>query len=243
MGYSSNISNRERQLLCRLRREVDEFFKVSHIHQEVCANDIYDFIKSRPALRGKFPTGKDFSQFLRKMHHHNILIQFVCYYVDTAIYHHYKWRFCSKAQTLSDEVLASSKKGKSRYFKNQLSKVTNDNGNVRSGDELYIHNRLLNEEDFDVAYEGRTYGKSKGWKLTDFVITNKSTDKLYQWEHVGMAANHEYALKTHDTIAWYIENGFIFIQDGGTLILTYNSGERAFRQLVEEMIALIKNDI
>lgn len=243
MGYSRDITDHEYQLLCRLGREVDEFFKVSYIHEQVCANDIYDFIKNRPALRGEFPTGKDFSRFLRKMHHKDVLKTFVCYYADTSIYHHYKWKFCSKAQKLSDEVLATSRKGKSTYFKNQLSKVANDNGNVRSGDELYIQNRLLNEEDFDVAYEGKTYGKNGGWKLTDFIIRNKRTDKVYHWEHAGMAADHEYALKTHDTIPWYIDNGFVFIQDGGTLILTYNSGERAFARLVETMIASIKEDI
>lgn len=242
MGYFNNISNREYQLLCRLRREVNEFFKVSHIHQEICANDIYEFIKNRLALCGEFPTGKAFSQFLRRMHRLEVLEQFISYDVDTTFFYKYKWKFYCKTKKLSKEVLATFEKGKSKYFKNQLSTVANNNGNVRSLQESYIFNELLKEQDFHVKYESKTYGKNRDWKLTDFVIRNKSTDKLYQWEHSGMAANHEYALKTNGTIPWYIENGFTFIQDGGTFILTYYSGERAFHQLVEKMIALIKND-
>ncbi len=242
MGYTNNISNSDRQRLCRLKREIYEFHKVSYSYKEVCASDIYDFIKNRAALRGEFPSGKKFSQFLRRMHHLGVLKQFISYNVDVTIYHYYKWRFYCKTQNSPDEVLATSEKGKFKYFKNQLSNVTNDNGNVRSKEELYIFNRLLNEKDLHVKYEEKTKGK-KGWKLTDFVIKNKVTRKKYYWEHAGMAANHEYALKTSDTAAWYIENGNKFIEEGGAFIMTYYKNEHSFHNDVERIINLIKNPV
>lgn len=239
MGYSNDISHQDFQLLRRLAREIEEFFKVSHLFKEVRASDIYDFIKNRPLLKGEFPTGKDFSRFLRRMHLCGFLLKVIPNInVDDTNYHRFRWWFYRRERTSSDEVLAKSEKGTSGYFKNQRSNIANNNDNVRSQQERYIYNRLLNEADFSVSYERRTIANGE-WKSTDFFI-EKENGESYTWEHAGMAANDNYALSTTETIPWYIENGYIFIENGGNFIVTYYRDEHEFREDVERIINLIK---
>lgn len=241
MGYSNDISHRDFQLLRRLSREIDEFFKVSHLFENVRASDIYDFIKNRPLLKDEFPTGTDFSRFLRRMHSTGMLIKVISNHeVDTTNYHHFRWWFFRKELKTPQGVNSESVKSNFNYFRSQRTVITNNGDITRSKQEQYIYDRLLSEENLRIYYESSIKIK-KEKKYPDFTVCNKLTKRVYRWEHLGMAQNSEYALKTCDTVQWYIDKGYQFIENGGTVIVTYYRNEHEFRNEVERIIDLIKS--
>jgi len=241
MGFLKKILiTQDIQLLQRLSREIDEYFKVSYMRANARAADIYDFIKNRKLLRNEFPTSKDFSHFLRRTYKNGTLKVVISNSsVDISNPNYYQWYFYRKEQKLSHQVEAESFKSDLNYFRDQRKDRANNGDMTRSKQEQYIYNRLLNEKTFRVYYETSMKIK-KEKKYPDFTIQNMETKTVYRWEHVGMAKNPEYAQKTASTIQWYINNGYKFIEQGGTLIVTYYNNKHEFRNDVEKFINLIK---
>jgi len=233
------LSQRDGQILNKLSIEVDNYFNAPHSNKIARSTDIFIFIHTRPLLRGVFLTSWDFGRFLKRMYDAGYLKAFItnCE-VDPYDKKSYQWYFYSKTTRLSNEVNAESKISPPGYRKEGRNILTNNGDKVRSQQEAHIYNRLLQEKQLTIAYESEVRVNGE-WKLTDFTIRDKLTSTTYVWEHFGMIENPYYADKTKDKIQWYLGKGYKFIQDGGTLIVTYYMNDHDFQHEVERMINLI----
>lgn len=86
-------------LLKRISKEIDEYFKVTLSQGETRSTDIYDFIKKKDGFKDVFPTGKEFNQFLRKMQQSGLIKGVIPNsIVDTNNPNFYQWRFYRKSK-------------------------------------------------------------------------------------------------------------------------------------------------
>ena len=227
-------------LLKMISREIDEFFRTTNIVGDTRSTDIYDFARRKEAFRKEFPTGTDFSRFLRKMHQERILSQIIRNHnVDIANPNYYKWWFYRKEAKTPTELNSESVKLTPKYYKSDRNIATNDGGSVRSYQEQYIYNRLLEEGGLKIYYE-RPF-ELKGYnKIPDFTILVPDSGIVYHWEHFGMMNNTSYGIYVEEKIQWYFDSGYRFLEKGGRFIVTYYRNETAFHNDVERIIKLIK---
>src|SRR5690606_38665226 len=139
--------------------------------------------------------------------------------------------FYRRERMKSVEINAESTIKQTHYFKFQRNIPTNNGDMVRSMQEQYIYNRLLNESGFHVQYE-MPINVPGPKKIPDFTVINQANKKVYRWEHLGMAKDPSYALETSEKLQWYFDKGYRFIEQGGTLIVTYFDNEHEFQHEV-----------
>ncbi len=231
------VTDSEYNLLKSISDEIDSFFKNTYDIKEARSTDIYDFIKNRAPFKKIFPNGKIFNQFLRKMQRSGLLKEIIPNsYVDTSIYNAFKWRFYRKEiKKTTNEIKADYRISDSKLFKGNKIVQTNNGELVRSQQEKYIYNRLLNEQDLLIYYE-----RPLQEKYPDFTVANRKSKIVYHWEHFGMTNQDEYLDKIDKRINWYLEKGYKYIEDGGRLIVTFYKSETEFKQEIEKKIELIK---
>ncbi len=236
---------REYVLLKKINTYIDKLLNESAASEIARLNDIYDYIKDKEDFAKHFPTPVDFSRFMRKMHDQGILKQLIrnCT-VDTTIYHHYQWRFFTKARvikketTCEDRNVADSHPGAGTFFKSAKKYEAANGVLVRSTQELYILNQLLAVDFFDVYYETPlAVGKQK--KFPDFTVRNKITGTIFRWEHFGINDESDYGEAMADKLSWYRDIGFRSIEEGGRLVVTiYQDDDQlvaAVTRLIEKM--------
>lgn len=227
-------------LLKKISTEIDEFFKTTNLASNARSTDIYDFASRNEVLRKEFPTGKDFSRFLRKMHQEGVLSQVIRnHVVDISNPNYYQWWFYRKERKTPTELNSESVKNISKYYNSERNIPTNDGCAVRSHQEQYIYNRLLEEKDLKIYYE-RPFGIKGYNKMPDFTIVNRQSDVVYHWEHFGMMDIPSYEIYVEKKILWYIDKGYSFIEKGGRFIVTYYRNETSFHEDVERIVKLIK---
>lgn len=229
-------------LLRKISREMEAYFDNTSSDETTHPYHIYEFIKGRELLSGKFLSESHFYHFLKDAYNldSKAFKQIIPCDVDTSNPKHYLWKFYRKEKKISNEVNAKSVITPSNHFRESRNIPTNNDDLARSHHEEYIYNRLLNEETFEIYYEEKKKGTSGNNKLPDFKIKIINTETTYIWEHFGMSDNLSYSEKAEKKLRWYKNEGFEFIQDGGLLIITTYRNEHEFRKLVEEMILLIK---
>lgn len=227
-------------LLKMISGEIDEFFRTTNSIDNARSTDIYDFARRKEPFRKEFPTGTHFSRFLRKMHQEGVLRQVIQNHnVDISNHNYYQWWFYRKEQRAPTEVNSESVMTAPKYYKSDRNIATNDGGAVRSHQEQYIYNRLLEEVGLKFYYE-RSFGIKGYNKIPDFTILSPQNQIVYHWEHFGMMDNSNYEIYADKKIQWYLDNGYHFIENGGRLIVSYYRNETAFHSDVERIIKLIK---
>ena len=227
-------------LLKMISVEIDKFFETSNNVGNTRLIDIYDFVQRNKVLKREFPTGTDFSRFFRKMHLDGILRQVIHNYnVDISNPNYYKWWFYRKERKTPTELNSEAVTPAAKYYKFDRNIATNDGGAVRSNQEQYIYNRLLEEDGLKFYYEKPF--KIKGYnKIPDFTILVLQSKVIYHWEHFGMMDNPSYGIYAEKKIQWYIDKGYDFIENGGRFIVTYYRNETTFHIDIERIIKLIK---
>lgn len=226
-------------LLRKISREMEAYFDNTLSDETTHPYHIYEFIKGRELLSGKFLSESHFYHFLKDAYNLDpkAFKQIIPCDVDTSNPQRYLWKFYRKEKKISNEVNAKSVITRSNHHRESRNIPTNNRDLVRSSHEEYLYNRLLNEANFEVHYELKFEGD---FKLPDFEILNIKTKKTYLWEHFGMLKKPSYATKMDEKIQWYKDKGFEFIQDGGGLIITIYRNKNEFLKEVEKMIDLIK---
>lgn len=231
-----NITDSDFTILKKIDREIDNYFKRTYSIKEVRSTDIYAYIEKKEALGKMFPTGDEFNHFLRKMETSGLLKSVIPnVYVDTSNPKFYQWRFYRKEIKKSNTVNSESRISDSKHFKRNKNVPVNNGDFVRSKQEQYIYNRLLNEDFFLIYYERKLKNK-----YPDFTIVNKNTNVVYIWEHFGMTDFNDYMEKIDERIYWFKELGYRYIEEGGRLVITYYKDEIEFKNDVERVIELIK---
>ena len=227
-------------LLKMISSEIDEFFRTSNFVGNARSTDIYDFARRKEVLRREFPTGTDFSRFLRKMHQEGVLRQIIRnHIVDISNPIYYKWWFYRKELKTPTELHSESVTLAPKHYKSDRNIATNNGGAVRSYQEQYIYNRLLEEDGLKFYYE-RPF-EIKGYsKIPDFTIIVLQSKVVYHWEHFGMMDNPSYGIYAEKKIQWYIDKGYRFIENGGRFIVTYYRNETTFHNDIERIVKLIK---
>jgi hypothetical protein len=227
-------------LLRIISGEIDEFFNTTTQITVARSTDVYDFARRKEVIRKEFPTGRYFSIFLRKMQQDGILRQIIhnCN-VDVANPDFYQWRFYRKEAKTPTAQLSESVTPSAKYFRSGRNIATNDGGAVRSHQEQYIYNRLLEEDGLKFYYE-RPFGIKGYNKVPDFTILVIQSGTVYQWEHFGMIEDPSYELYAEKKIQWYFDMGYRFLENGGRFIVTYYRNDQAFQDDVERILKLIK---
>ena len=225
-------------LLRKISREMEAYFNNTSSDETTHPYHIYEFIKGRELLSGKFLSEGHFYHILKDAYNldSKAFRQIIPCDVDTSDPKRYSWKFYRKEKKISNEVNAKSVITRSNHHREGRNIPTNNRDLVRSKHEEYLYNRLLNEAHFEVYYELKF---EDGFKLPDFTIKNTKTEKTYLWEHFGMLKKLSYAAKVDEKIQWYKDKEFEFIQDGGSLIITIYRNKNEFIKEVERMICLI----
>ncbi len=230
------VSDSDYSMLKKIDSEIDLFFSASFSSKEVRSTDIYDFIKFKEPFKKRFHSGIDFNRFLRRMEQSGLLKAVIPNIsVDTSNSSFYQWRFYRKTTSNSNDVNADSVETNFRFFKGNKTVLANDGVMLRSLQEKYIYNRLLNEKEFLVYYERKLKER-----YPDFTIANKNTKVVYIWEHFGMTNNIQYLEKIDERLEWYRSHGYKYIENGGRLVVTFYKNDNEFESTVERIIELMK---
>ena len=233
-------------LLRELKIRIDEYFRTCNTKKVARSNDIYDYVHNKEPFKTEFHTAIEFNRFLRRNHDKGVLTQLIPNStIDTSISSYYQWRFypldkpIKDHSTIDEKNLATSHLSKNSIFSDNKQFVASKGIKVRSKQELFIINKLLSEDIFDVYYE-RPLKVDVYAKYPDFTIWNKKTKTVFHWEHFGMGDNSDYSDHMTSKLEWYRHKGYHLINEGGTLILTYFENETKFSETVISMIELIK---
>lgn len=227
---------------------IQECLRTQYSNSTLRLYDIYEQICKVDELLIRFPSPYGFSRFMRKMHNEGILKQFITNYnADTQTYHHYNWYFYPKDIVLDKTPARSGlleDSNTSRFIPLGFKHKANNGILVRSKDELYIMNQLLNEPDLTIYYE-REFLVSKMKKCyPDFTIENKRNQRIFVWEHFGLINDCQYCEDMVRKISFYNKLGFLGIsaKNKYTFIATINKNSLQFSTLVEEYIKEIKKE-
>lgn len=210
------------------------------------STELYDYLKKQQDFRKMVYTQYAFNRFLRKMHDENILKQIITNVeVDTTNKSMYQWYFYPPTKnreqtTVNEPVNTSCHLSKNHFFnKNKIYKA-NNGVMVRSKQELYILNRLLQEKIFDIYYERPLPGAGHE-KYPDFTIHNMNTGNIFHWEHFGMLNFPRYDEYMMEKLEWYSQIGHKSIDEGGRLIITRYDNEDQFIKSINNIIERIKS--
>lgn len=236
------VTDDDYNLLKKMSNGIDDFFRTTYSIKEARSTDIYSFLKNKEPFKSKLPTGRDFNRFLRRMQKEGLVKKLIPNSdVDPSNPDFFQWRFYRKElKNINLDVNSDSRLSTTKHFKGNKNIPTNNGDFVRSTQEQYIYNRLLNEHDFLLYYERPLKG-TKYQRYPDFTIANKLTDTVFHWEHFGMSNNQNYSDKIAERIKWYLEKGYKYIEKGGRLIVTQYKDEQDFHNEVERIIGLIKS--
>lgn len=237
-------------LLKKIGKYLDEYFLDALHPRTARSTDIYEFLRHKEDIRNRFPTGRDFGSFMKKMHLHyeSVVRQFIAYKVIDTNPDFLQWYYFPKDQIMIREITDTDKiKAQTVIDPYRLKTGRKDiqaaNGDyVRSVAELHIYNTLLAEECFTIYYERAQIAAGKEL-FPDFTIHNRKTDTVFFWEHFGLAQNERYMQKMAEKIEWYRRIGISRIEDGGRFIATIFINENHFVKLVDEMILKMKEVI
>lgn len=212
-------------------------------------SDVYDHIRRVEELKEVFATPILFSRFMRRMHNEGILKQFITNFnVDTANHRKYQWYFYPKEVAIQEDrslVVNNSLTtiyNAPKFMKWGLKYEANNGLKVRSMDEQYILNLLLNEKDFSVEYEKLFVKKNRQKIYPDFKVTNINSGRVFIWEHFGFINNVNYSDDMVEKITYYKAKGYKNIDDGSkfVFIATINKNPFQFTKLVEGIIDKMK---
>ena len=159
--------------------------------------------------------------------------------VDTSNHEYYQWRFYRKEHRNPTELNSKSIAHAPRYYPADWNIATNDGSSVRSHQEQYIYNSMLEEDGLTIHYE-RPFGIKGYDKIPDFTIVVLQSGTVYQWEHFGMMDDPSYALYADEKLQWYIDKGYRFIENGGRLIVTHYRDEASFHNDFQWILGLLK---
>lgn len=216
---------KEYKLLMEMGKSINSFFKASNTPVEIRSTELFEIVSKNPVLNSEFPTRRIFNQFLRKQHQNGVMPSFVCYRVDTSNKNYYQWFFRAKQETLErDSINNETIEGNFNFYKNSKTNIAHDGTKLNSNQEVIIYEQLKKCSHLliKIEYPITKFGETK---YVDFIIQNKLTRKEFLWEHFGMTNNENYKEKMTEKIAWYKNNGFFTIEEGGNLIYTYYSND------------------
>ncbi len=232
-------------LLQIIKKHLDRYFAMETNSQMIRSTDLYDYLKKQSDFKEKVWSPYAFSRFLRKMHDENILKQIIPNVeVDTTNKKWYQWYFYppTKRRKQNDSVEsinANYHPSKATFFPNNKVYESNNGVKVRSQQEQYILNRLLQEKTFDIYYE-RPLSAAGCEKYPDFTIYNTETKNIFYWEHFGMLNHPQYDEYMMDKLKWYRQIGYKSINEGGKLIVTRYDDENQFIKSIENIIERLK---
>jgi len=230
-------------LLKQLKSLTDAYFYSAKLSTVLRSTDIYDFVRKYEPFNYKFPTQREFNQFLRRAHDKGFFRQvFKNSSVDTSDHFHYQWHFYPPAP---QKQPASEGINDSRYFptKNGIWPNTKvyeaANGiKVRSQQELLILNSLLELQQVAIYYE-KPLTAGGETKYPDFTIANYKSKSVFHWEHFGMTEFETYSEGIAAKLEWYQKWGYMPHKEGGKLIVTIYKDQTSFIYNVREAIEYI----
>jgi len=211
---------------------------------EIRSTDLYEEVKRNVVLKERFPTSKEFNRFLRLQHDQGVMKQIIPNYdVDTTNSRFYQWKFrkeVSETKYLPGQK-STSIKSKFMFQKSGKKIIASDGEKLRSKQELFIFERLLQCRNLLIFYDYPIveFGEPV---YVDFFIKNQVTRKTYLWEHFGMTNDESYKDNMTNKVLWYKNNGYKLLEDRGNLIYTYYANERTFSRDVDEFIDLITKE-
>jgi len=226
--------------LKRIKDMLDKLMSDRATPVEIRSNALYECIIRDGQLRKRFPIQRMFNQFLRQQHSKSVLKQFLPNYrVDTSDHLHYQWFFYRDTNINSGTGNGiETSDSKLTYKANELKVVSSDGKKFRSNHEKEIYERLLKCDYLTIDYEF-PISKHGEKKFVDFKILNRVTQKTYYWEHFGMTHSDKYMDEMTEKLAWYRNNGYKTVENGGNLIFTVYSNSNAFQSDIDKYIAVI----
>jgi hypothetical protein len=234
-------------LLRELKTIIDDYFKKCNTKKVARSTDIYDYVHNKEPFKTEFQNARDFGRFLRRTHDKGLFTQLIPNSsVDTSIPTLYQWRFypldnlLKDRSTIDEKNLASSHLTTNSLFSDHKQYIASNGTRVRSKQELFILNKLLSEESLEIYYE-RPLKVDTYPKFPDFTIVNKKTKTVFHWEHFGMIGSSAYSDKMTNKVQWYRDKGYHFLEEGGTLIITYFENEKNLSDKVASIIDTIKS--
>lgn len=232
-------------LLQIIKKYLDNYFSMETNSQPIRSVELYDYLKKQQDFAERVQSQYAFNRFLRKMHDDNVLKQIIPNIkVDTTNRIMYQWYFYPPAkkqrqQLVAGKVQADYHLSKSLFFSREKIYEANNGEMVRSKQELYILNCLLQEREFRIYYERPLPGAGCE-KFPDFTILDMKTNNIFHWEHFGMLNQPQYDEYMLEKLAWYSRLGYKSINEGGRLIVTRYDNEDQFIKSVTNIIERIK---
>ncbi|MEQ9404333.1 MAG: hypothetical protein RIM99_12140 [Cyclobacteriaceae bacterium] len=229
-------------LLKGVKQILDKVMNDPMTKVEIRSNELYDHVKLSSSLKSMFRNQKVFNQFLREQNDSGLMKQVIPNYsVDTSNPTFYQWRFFREVKSLNSDKKAGAILSNNRYLDWEKKNVASNKERLRSSQELLIYEQLLNEKHLMIFYE-YPISKLGETKNADFVIRNELTRKEFVWEHFGMTNNKRYKDEMVEKIAWYKNNGFKTLEEGGNLILTYFTDDKSLLREVSRLLSIIGNN-
>jgi hypothetical protein len=135
-----------------------------------------------------------------------------------------------------------------KFYDSKYINVSERGEKMISKNEVIIANCLYKyKKQLDYSYEDKlTLDKSGRTIKPDFTIENKTTGKVFYWEHLGMMTNEQYREKWKKKLQGYIDDGFVLHtavtdDDEKVLIVTEENpsggiDSKYFDELVQKVI-------
>lgn len=230
------VTNKDFSILRRIGSKVDLFFENTFSVKVARSTDIFQFIKNTE-VGTDFNTQREFNKFLRKMFKSGVLNQVIPNIdVDDSNMNNYNWFFYRIKRKRNKAKKKSIDYKNNNLLLDQRTTETIDGTYVRSRQEKIIYEILSTDNSFDTYYELKL--NKKGILIyPDFVIKRKIDNKVFIWEHFGMTENVDYDNGINIKIEKYKSLNYEFIENNGTLIITYFLNEE---KLIEDIYRLIK---
>ena len=229
----------ELKILMKISERLNVLMDDAYTKVEIRSGELFEFSIKNKYLASKFNSKKDFNSFLRRQYDNGQLMQIIpnCR-VDTSLKHSYKWFFRKKTVNKKNKN-AIALNGNYIHYKDSLAIQTSDNTQVRSEQEKFIYESLLQQKNIFFVYDYPLIIDGKK-KIVDFYIKNKIDNTDYYWEHFGVTGDKGYLDKIPDILRWYKSVNIKDIsEDDGNLILTYFRDLESFQKEVSKNILKI----
>lgn len=179
--------------IVKFRHYMNEFFNATVTPEVPNMDDIVTYCSRKADFQKRFWNKAVFHHFMREMHNQKYLRQIIpnCH-VDTSCHNFYKWDFYrpSRKARSRDSILTNNTTQVNDVHIENYKIVTADGTRLRSAQELYIYERLIEIPNLKVLYEEKFRYKTD-YKLPDFTIIIDE-GAPYIWEHFGMTEDEGY---------------------------------------------------
>lgn len=232
-------------LLQIIKKHLRQYFSMPTHSRPIRSTELYEFLKRQSDFRELVASPSVFGRFLRRMHEEGILKQVLPNVeVDKNSRSTYQWFFYPPARkrrqpSAGECSLADSRQAKDSFFAVSKNYEAANGVTVRSKQELYILNQLLQEGVFDVSYE-QPLPETDGKLCPDFTICHTPTDTIFHWEHFGVLNHPRYDEYMVCKLEQYSRLGHKDIDEGGRLVVTRYENEYQFVASVGRAIAKLK---